>query len=331
MTNEPDTSSDTPPRAPDETPPAEPAGADGPGAGTPPPPQPPHGQPVEAALENAWRKTRQAVAAVKFQPRATIHVVQALLDWSRRTFPATLLDRMAVGLVRSGHYGLVAAQVLCILFGLTAAFKLGNWILALYGIGAALVLVILQYTAGRFLNAGDALVHSSPGRLRSPAFLDCLAVLSEAVGIVVFLAYLLLARRLAQWSLIWVGLGGLALFDALAFIALHPSLTNTSVSDQIRAGEEAIGIMSFFVKAAVRIVPIAFGIGTVIGAVGLFFATLSLMRTGLIDAGRESLRLIGFCAALPFVSYVLFAFYHLAIDVLRAILVLPDKLDASRP
>jgi hypothetical protein len=135
------------------------------------------------------------------------------------------------------------------------------------------------------------------------------------------------ARLSGQWSLIWVGVGGLALFDAVAFIALHPTLTNTSVGESLSAGEEAIGLLSFLVKIVVRIVPIAFGVGTVIGTVGLLFGAVSVVRTGLLTAGRDSLGLIALCACLPFASYVFFAFYHLSLDILRAILELPRKLE----
>jgi hypothetical protein len=38
-----------------------------------------------------------------------------------------------------------------------------------------------------------------------------------------------------------------------------------------------------------------------------------------------SIKLIVFCAILPFAAYVLFVFYHLAVDVLQAILALPRR------
>ena len=68
-------------------------------------------------------------------------------------------------------------QILAIVFGIIAAIRLSNWVLALYGIGAAILLAVLQYTAKRFFSAGDTLSKASPSKLAPPAFLDSLAPL----------------------------------------------------------------------------------------------------------------------------------------------------------
>ena len=41
-----------------------------------------------------------------------------------------------------------------------------------------------------------------------------------------------------------VGLGIWAVADCIFFVAINPSLVNINISANIRAGEEAIGIMS---------------------------------------------------------------------------------------
>jgi len=281
---------------------------------------------AEKVIGASYKMIRETVESQRFDPCAGVTILQGLLDRARTLLPAEKFESVAEWCVRYGHAGLVAGQALSVFFGLAAAIKLSNWVFFVQGIGIAVLLWILQYTAHRFLNAGDSLIESSPSRLASPAFLDCLSLLTEAAGILLFISFMLLARRTGQWSLLWAGLGVWALCDAIAYMALNPAMANIEVSEDVRAGEEAIGIMSFFVKAVVRIVPIAFGIGALLGAVGLLFGTFSLMRNGLRTAGLASLRLMILCACLPFASYVVFAFYHLAIDLMRAILVLPDNL-----
>jgi hypothetical protein len=281
---------------------------------------------AERVIGTSYSKARDALKTARFEPRATVGVIDKVVAWARVAFPPDMFDAIATACVRYGHGGLVAAQIFTALFCLVAAVKFSSPAFVGYGIGLVILLMILQYTASKFLNAGDALIRSSPSRLASAAFLDCLAVLAEVGGILLFLVFL--AR--AQWPMFWIGLGLWALCDSVAYVALHPSMVNLSVADDVRAGEEALGILSFFVKALVKIVPIAFGVGSILGAVALLFATFGVLRTGSLLSARAALRLIIFCSALPFVSYVLFAFYHLGIDVVRSVLVLPGKLDDAR-
>jgi len=254
-----------------------------------------------------------------------MRLVDGTLEWARKAFPVEVFESLTGWFTKYGQTGIVCTQVLVVLFCLVAAFKRSSWMLFPYGIGLAILLVVLQYTAVKFMSAGRSLIESSPSRLRSTAFLDCFALLSEITGVMIFLS--LLVR--AQWSLFWTGLGVWALCDGMAWIAIHPSLTNISFSDHVGAGEEAIGMMSFVVKAVVRLVPIAFGVGAIIGAVALVFAVFSLLRTGELLAGRAAILLIAFCACLPLAAYVLSTFYHLLIDILRAILLLPGKIHPS--
>ena len=284
---------------------------------------------AEKVISTSYMKTRNTVKSYKFESRASVRKLDDFLKWAKTVFPAEKFEACAAWCVKYGHAGLLAAQILTVIFGIAAAVRLANWLYFLYGIGIAVLLAVLQYTAHKFLNAGDSLISASPSSMASEAVLDCLALLTEIAGILLFIGFLVKAREIGQWSLFWVGLGAWALCDAVAYIALHPSMTNISISSDVRAGEEAIGIMSFLVKAIVRTVPIAFGIGAVLGAVGLLFATFSLMRTGQLIAGAAAIRLIILCTCLPFASYLVFAFYHLILDILRAILVLPRKIDQA--
>jgi hypothetical protein len=286
---------------------------------------------VESAVSAAYRSVKRAVDSGRLHPRCCVERLDRILAWARNAFPSQHFETASGWLVKYGHAGLICAEVLCLLLGLVAAIKLSSGVLLAQGVGLAVLLLILQYTADKFLSAGDGLIKSSPSRLGSAAFLDCLSLLSEMVGILAFLSYLVQARDAHQWSLLWVGLGFWALADAVAFIALHPPLTNLSIEPGVPAGEEAIGIMSFLVKTVVRVVPLGFGVGAIIGTVGLLAGIVSLMRGGGLAAAYESVRLIVVCACLPFAGYVLFAFYHLSIDLMRAVLALPGRMDPRNP
>ena len=123
------------------------------------------------------------------------------------------------------------------------------------------------------------------------------------------------------------GLGIWALLDSIAFTAIHPSLVNVSIEEDVRAGEEAIGILSYFAKAVLKIVPIAYGVGAILGSIALIISVISLFFGKNAAAGNSAVALIIVCTCLPFLSYVAFMIYHLLIDLLRSILVIPGKLD----
>ncbi len=257
-------------------------------------------------------------ASDRCNPLAAVDLLDDVIDWARRTFPVSLFDRIATSLVKYGHLGLIVAEIACVILGLTAAFKMDNWRLFPGGIGIALLLVILQYTASRFMDAGDRLLANSPSRLGSDAFMDCLALLVEVLGICLFFYNWFVGG----WGHFFIGLALWALCDAIAYIALNPGMVNIEVGGEVGAGEEAIGILSLGVKTVVRLVPMAFGIGAILGSIALIAATFGMMRTGDPAAAVSALRLIAWCVLLPFFSYILFALYHLLIDLLRAILVL---------
>ncbi len=278
---------------------------------------------AEKAIGKGYTKAKEALAKAQFEPKKGIAFIDRILDWAKKTFPPESFESLSNWFAKYGHGGLVCAQVLTIVYFTAVAIASGVWPLFFRGIGYAALLLILQYTADKFLSAGDSLIKSSPSRLGSEAFLNCLALVAEAVGIVVLVASI--AQR--SWSQFIIGLGFWAICDAIAYIAINPELANIKVSKNTAAGEEAIGILSFVVKAVVRIVPFAFGVGALIGSVAILVATIGVIFKGEEAIGGNPVHFVLMCALLPFASYILFAVYHLIIDVLRAILVIPGKLD----
>lgn len=278
---------------------------------------------TEKVIGKGYAKVKDALGKANFEPKKTIGLIDRLLDWAKKTFPPESFESLSNWFAKYGHGGLVCAQVLTVIYFSVAAIATSAWPLFFRGLGYAVLLMILQYTADKFLSAGDTLIKSSPSRLSSEAFLNCLALIAEAIGIVVLVACI--AQR--SWSQFIIGLGFWALCDAIAYIAINPELANIKVSDDTAAGEEAIGILSFVVKAVVRIVPFAFGVGALVGSVAILVATIGVLFKGSEAIVGNPVNFVLVCALMPFASYILFAVYHLIIDVLRAILVIPGKLD----
>jgi hypothetical protein len=287
---------------------------------------------AEKVAEVAQKVSEGVASAVRVSEagsRLCVRWTDGLLGWSRRTFRPEAFDSLSGWLVRWGQISLPLAQLLVLAYGLTAAIKLSDASFLAFGVGMAVAMFILQYVASRFLGSGKRLVDVSPTRVGSAAFLDCTALLAEVAGIALFVGSFSVARQLDQWSLLWVGAGLWALCDAVAYVALHPTLVNVTVSESATAGEEALGILSFLAKAKVRIAPAAFGIGCILGTLGLLLGWISLIRTGNPAACQSALWLTIGSTALPFAVYVGYALYQLGIDVIAAILNLPRRIEKA--
>lgn len=281
---------------------------------------------AEKVIGSGYLKVKDMVAQGNFEPRKSIKFIDRIIELAQEKFPPETFESMSDWFAKYGHGGLVCAQVLAVVYFLVSAIvmRTPSWIFI--GLGYGVLLVILQYTADKFLNAGDTLIKSSPSKLSSGAFLNCLALTAEALGVI------MLIKAFAAWqfSQILIGLGFWSVCSAVAYIALNPSLANIEISEDTAAGEEAIGILSFVVKAVVRIVPFAFGIGSIIGSMAILVSTLAVLFKGAeaFDAPvMNPVKFVALSACVPLVSYIVFTVYHLIIDVLRAVLVIPGKLD----
>ena len=290
---------------------------------------------TEKAVVSSYGKTKDFIQHL--DPRKTVRVVETILNWDRKVFPPQVFEKVVDWFARAGFLGLIAAQILTAVFFVLAAIKITGffWANIAYGIGAVAVLTILQFTADRFLSAERAMIEHSPSRMGSGAFLECVAVLSEIAGIATFIYFIVQAKQGevtelgSGWSLVWYGLGAWVLLDALAHIALNPSMVNLTIAGDVRAGDEALGILSFFGKAIVRMVPIAFGVSVLFGAALLARSYVELIKNAAVDPGYGAFKLVCLGACLPLASYVFFAFYHLSLDLLWAILAVPRKLDET--
>ena len=111
------------------------------------------------------------------------------------------------------------------------------------------------------------------------------------------------------------------------------------------AGEEAIGLLSFFVKTSLKLAPLFFALLAVAGSLaivagffegGQSFASVvgSVLETVplplAVPYGFAGSAVVLLACLIPIGAYALFLLQYLAIDVLHAILSVPGKLDALR-
>lgn len=239
-----------------------------------------------------------------------------------------------------GHYALLGGTTLVLLFSIYASIRLGSIGPFLLGVGCVVGLAVGQFVAVQFLGAGDKLIASTPSRLSSNAVLKCVGLICIVAAAGVFLISIGLCIETKSIVPIVPALVFTIILAAYGSLSLNPSSVNVEIG-QGSAGEEAVGLIMTFLKMYLKIVPIIFALLSAAGAIitlVAFFAHQEVMQSmstlmpaplnQLVGAGGAPL-LIMACFA-PLAAYLNFLIASLLLDVLRAILVLPSKIDSLR-
>jgi len=263
-----------------------------------------------------------------------LRAVRFLLQGLRRVLTESGLDRTDRIARQTGHVAYIASALVVVLAFMVLGVRSDSFQVFFSGLLIlAPVAVILHYLAVLFLDAGTSLLRKSPSELASPAVLTfaALAFLTASLCCLLVGIYgLVKGDTLLQFGL-WMGSFAVLLYACA--IALNPATINVAAGADLSAGEEALGISMFLVKLPVRLVPFLFGVGSVVGlcaAVYLFYLVFAQEPLFLMDMAHTTAYYVLGVALVPFLVYVGFAVSYLLVDVLRAILRTPARIDALR-
>ena len=260
--------------------------------------------------------------------------VRWVLQFLRRAFTEAGLDGTDRIARQTGHVAYIAAAVVLILAFLILGVRSDSFRIFFAGLLALPILaVILHYLAVLFLDAGTSLLRKSPSELASPAVLTfaALAFLAGALYcLFVGLYGVIIGGPFIQFGL-W--LGGFAVLLYACAVALNPASVNVTAGADLSAGEEALGIGMFLVKLPVRLVPFVFGVGSLVGLLAAFYLlylVASQEPLFVADIAHQIAHGVLSVALVPFLAYLGFALSYLLVDLLRAILRTPQRVDALR-
>jgi hypothetical protein len=263
-----------------------------------------------------------------------LRLVRLLLKGLRRALTESGLGAADLVARQTGHVAFVLAAALLVL-GLLAlgirsdSFRLASSALLL----AAPAAILLHYIAALFLDAGAALLRKSPSELSSTAILIffALAFFAGGVGYLVLGLYgIIRGGNLLTFGLC---LGTTAIFLYACGVALNPATVNVSPAGGLSAGEEALGILLFLLKLPVRLVSFLFGVGSVVGvcaAIFLLYLVFTQEPLFLHEQAYQIAHGILGVALLPLAAYLVFVLSSLLVEIYRAILRIPGKIDGLR-
>lgn len=261
------------------------------------------------------------------------HPLSGLLDFVRDQFPAHFVQSTARVFAAMGHWALYAVLVLAMVFALALAARTGRTEAALLGLVAALVIVVLQFSAARFLPAIERVLHRPEAALSSTALPDVAATFGLALGIVLLLGHTAWAIHLQFY---WLASGGVVSFIALeylAFVALSPETVGVRVEPAAAPAEEALGTIVFLGRSLGQLVPVLYGAGVVWCGLRIVYGLIVLLTAdpsvACIIAAYEGAWTIAF-ALLPATGYFGLLGLSLAIDLVRGIANLARRPEQGR-
>lgn len=255
-----------------------------------------------------------------------VKLIDSVLDFAKKGLSERFVMESCRWLAFIGMWAMIVFAALVLIFGLIMATNVKAMEPFWAGLVAALLSLALLYTAGKFCNAGSGIIDSTPSEMSSRRFLDCLALLAGVLSIVSLIGGIVTAVNLG--TMVPAGIGFLlaAWWAYLTAAALNPALVNCSIRSGASAGQEFLGILSFFLKAMLRIVPIVFGVAAAIGSVLYAINMIRFLAADEFEKGRifeDLAAMTGFvlmAAALPLVVYLAVLVVYLLIDIARAIL-----------
>jgi hypothetical protein len=279
-------------------------------------------------------------------PRGTIlaeFVAKLLAVVARKLSPA-FVERSLAMARRVGQYAVLAGSGLTLLYAIFAAIKYNSFAVFLTGLGMLAALAVAQFAATRFLAAAGQTIANTPSRISSIAFLECTGLLVLLLAATVFAVGLVTSIQVGRVAVLLPAVLVAVMLAYFGAVALHPMLVNVT-TDRGSAGEEAIGLLSFFFKAGLALIPLSFcllAIGGCLAVLASFFSSgqsLAAAIGAIVQAlpfpvtlpyGLAGSAVILLACLLPFMAWFVFVLQYLFLDVLRAILSVPAKLDALR-
>lgn len=202
---------------------------------------------------------------------------------------------------------------------------------------AIIAVIANSYLVYKTLDSFENIIKASPCRISSGNVFSVIAFLSVLCAIFSLVGGIYYAFEFKSFQLIIAGVVGAVFFMLLA---LYSSNTDefAIVEDQnASAGEDFASIITFFVKVVLRLVPIAVFAITVIGicqCVPELFESYveSHGESNYLDAGSMSIVMLslgGFLliGLLPIAAYIYYLINYILLDIIRAVLSLPGKLD----
>lgn len=269
--------------------------------------------------------------SVKNDGLYTASLIDRFFSWLKKTAYNNFLEQNEKWFAKTGLVLMYFIAVMSLLVAIVFVLKynaLSTFYVLTAGIGGLFVTIVFQYIAAKTIPCLNTLIHNTPAKLSSTAILEVLAFAAGIFGIIALIGGLIISIKASSLHFFISGIAIFVICEYWMAMAMKPESLNIEIVKNISAGEEFIGLLTFLAKGSLKIIPLIF-CGCMIFAaydlIAMMFVKYHYIGEINLEAGIVAYAVCG--ALLPLFGYVSFIGYYFTIDIARAILSIPAKLD----
>ena len=203
--------------------------------------------------------------------------------------------------------------------------------------GSLISLAIWSYAATKMLDALATVISSSNCKISSRNFFSVLTAIGLLETVTSFIGGIFLTCTFRSLLPLFYGLAATVLFALITLYTANTEKFGIVEDATASAGEDFVTIFTFLLKVMLRLVPVALLVISIIGIVQI----VPMIFTTYINFGEKNntfmtMRMVAdmtyavrfvFIGIVPLAVYLVYIFNYVALDIIRAILQLPNKLD----
>lgn len=203
---------------------------------------------------------------------------------------------------------------------------------------AAVVITLLSiYVIYKTMGIFDSIIASSRCRISSLNIFSIMVLFFQVMAIVSFIGGIYMAFNFKYFLFLVYGVIGAIFFFLLALYNSVPEEFAVVQDENASAGEDFTAITTFAIKVSLRLIPIIIFVVPIIGIVNCIpeIFTSYVQSSGdsnYLDIGSmiASMTMLGgflLVGLIPLIAYIYYLISYVSLDIIRALLSLPQKLD----
>lgn len=256
--------------------------------------------------------------------RTPTRVVVGFLEIARTKLTSSFFLCGQNRAMTAGNIAILIAALIGIVVAAVNGVKSESFRVFLTGCILPVLLLVAQFVANRAVGAIERILAHTRCSVRSRAALDLFALGALVAGIAAFAAGIALTVDSEAHQGVINGIVAMVISWHAAALCFAPGLSTTRVDHTVSAWKEAVGILGFLGKTALRLAPVVFGYVTALVTWHLFWATKGIVQkdaaAGAIQSAADGeLGRLLLLALMPFAAYVAFTAWYATLALIESV------------